>query len=237
MMRHFFFGAALVLVCAASSGASAQLPTTRAGLPGPSSGGGGGWSLIAHTGIDGAGSGVTTSAINTTGANLLVAVCNWYASSGSVSDSNGNIWTLGFATSGADTQVSIYYVYNPTVGSGHTFTWSAVNGPITVMAWSGSASSPADQSAGQNTTGATTVPPGSITPSQNNELVIAGVDANNNISSIDSGYTITDNESYTSGVSLGGAAAYLIQTTASATNPTFTLSGTNDSGAAIMSFK
>jgi hypothetical protein len=237
MMRLFFFGAALALVSVASSGAPAQLPTTRAGLPGPSSGGGGGWSLIAHTGIDGAGSGVTTSAIDTTSANLLVAVCNWYASSGSISDSKGNIWTLGFATSGADTQVSIYYVYNPTVGSGHTFTWSAANGPITVMAWSGSASSPADQSSGQNTAGATTVQPGSITPSQNNELVIAGVDANNNISSIDSGYTITDNESYTSGVSLGGAAAYLIQTTASATNPTWTLSGINDSGAAVMSFK
>jgi hypothetical protein len=237
MMRRFFFGAALALVCAASSGASAQLPTTRAGLPGPGSGGGGGWSLIAHTGIDGTGSGVTTSAINTTGANLLVAVCNWYASSGSISDSKGNSWTLGFATSGADTQVSIYYVYNPTVGSGHTFTWSAANGPIMVMAWSGSASSPADQSAGQNATGSTTIQAGSITPSQNNELVIAGVGANNSTLSIDSGYTITDNESYTSGVSLGGAGAYLIQTTATATNPAWTLSGTNDSAAAILSFE
>lgn len=187
--------------------------------------------LIAHTGVAGSASGGTTTAINTSGANLIVVSISSYTAYSTLTDSNGNTWTAlnGYFNSSAF--VKLYYCYAPTVGASHTFTAAgATNYPaICVSAFSGAATSPFDV---QN--GSATGSPGSITPSASNGLVItASVAQAPGTPTIDSGMTITDVISYSSGISMGGAMAYIIQTAATAISPTWS---TPAGSSAIASF-
>jgi len=195
---------------------------------------------------------VSTSAIDTTGANLIVLfTTSDLATFPVVADSKSNTWT-GLTTFGGGTgfkpEVKIWYCLNPTVGSGHTFS----NNPsgtgypsIAVAAFSGAGSSPFDQQNGFSSgdTTALTIQAGSITPGQDNELLIAGVgwtlSAGVNGRTIDGGFTkLVDGDS---GAHFYGIAlAYLIQTTAAAANPTWDYSGVGTvfaGSATIASFK
>lgn len=197
--------------------------------------------LVANTA---AGSGdtnsVTTSSIDTTGATLLiVGSVSGNSVSGSISDSKGNTWTP-LTEYGSTGRSRLFYCVNPSVGSGHTFTNTATAGnpSIFVLALSGTAtSSPFDVENGvsADTTGLT-YQPGSVTPSQNNEVVVTLVGGrNSNPNTIDSGFTITDQVT----TAARGSLAYLVQTTASAVNPTWTASGigSNLNHPVIASFK
>ncbi len=66
---------------------------------------------------------ITSGAITTTGANLIVVnVGSYSVNPATFGDSKSNIWTaltLQSVTSGVQTR--LYYCVNPTVGSGHTF--------------------------------------------------------------------------------------------------------------------
>lgn len=189
--------------------------------------------------------GTSTTAINTTGATLLVMSTVQSASGGmTVSDNKGNTWiALTPHSQFSAVESQIFYAVNPTVGTGHTFTSnfanaSSMSGGIIVTAWSGVATtSPFDQ---QNGAGyfASTAQPGSITPTANDELVITALSANSPSGpyAVDSGFTIAQSALLDMGVSNGLAQAYLVQTTATAENPTW--SGGLDFGAAnIASFK
>lgn len=186
----------------------------------------------------------TTSAIDTTGADLIVLAIGSNASALTVSDSKGNTWTAltNHNAAGPPSIGSrLYYCVNPTVGSGHTFTVSHSYGAISATAYSGVGTSPFDQ---QN--GATSVPlvsalaTGSITPTENGELVIASLGVGKTASSIaiDSSYSIDTYVNPVSGVAYGVAIASLIQTTAGATNPSWSWGGgTSEAAASIASFK
>src|SRR5204863_2222713 len=65
--------------------------------------------------------------------------------------------------------------------------------------------------------------PGSVTPSQDNEVLVTGYggDTNATTATIDSGFTVSDTFAYVGGSNMGGSAAYLIETTAGAKNPTW----------------
>jgi hypothetical protein len=193
----------------------------------PAGGGGGGYSLISNTadGNESADS-VTTSAIDTTGANLIVISLAWYAGTTSnctPTDSNSNTWSaLTQANAYNAGKNQLFYAYAPTVGSGHTFSCSCTSGTpaLAVAAFSGAASAPFDQQstaiadAGGETSHAT----GSITPTQDNELIISGFGTLiPETFSADSGMTIANQ--ITAGV--GGGLAYKIQTTAAAINVTW----------------
>ena len=182
----------------------------------------------------------TTTAIDTTGATLLVMVLIDGQQSGfgtTFSDSKSNTWTcLTQIDSGGGLSASgrICYVANPTVGSGHTFSAAGYQITIMVSAWSGvKVSTPFDQENGT----ANAAQSGSITPTENNELVISayGDDYGSGALSIDGGFTILNTKRGNDGTKSGGA-AYLIQTTAAATNPTWS-GGTTDKWAVIASFK
>lgn len=193
----------------------------------------------------------TTGQIDTTGANLLVVVGTYYGLAGTpvstdINDSKANTWSVGteYETVGANSGIRIWYSVPTSVGSGHTFTFDADVAraqyvSITVAAFSGAAASPFDQQNGNNGGGAATIQPGSVTPSENNCVVITGVVTGGSatIDSINGGFTISNTTQYSNGVHLGGSLAYLIQTTAAAANPTWTLSASADCAAAIMSFK
>lgn len=205
------------------------------------------WSQIAHVGASSTGgSNFTSSAIDTTGANLIIIAVHSYEVQiqPTLTDSKSNTWTGLTAYSNTGTvRTRIYYCYGGTVGSGHTFTITnpvegATYSCIEVVAYSGAASSPFDVENGNNTGSASTLTTGSVTPSVNGELLIAAVGTSSvNPSSIDSSFTISDSSNYSGGNHFGGGMAALIQGTAGAINPTWTLSGIGAAATAIATFK
>jgi hypothetical protein len=202
--------------------------------------------LVANTGAgSAAGGNITTPDINTSGANLIVAAMGNYSagSAGSVSENKGNGAPTGLTTYliGGGERLRIFYWLNPSVGSGHNFstTSGAASYPsLCVAAFSGvKITSPWDKENGAFAS-ASTVQPGSITPSEDNELVVSAVeyDASRTMS-INSSFSITDQINYGAGAHFGTALAYLIQTSLAAVNPTWTAGSTTSLTAAIACFK
>lgn len=212
--------------------------------------GGGGPTIIAHAGAAGTSNSATTASIDTTGANLLVVSACWYpgvTADAVITDSKGNTWTAltRRGTVGVSlTANRLFYCYGGTVGTGHTFTTTATGGyhSIQVIALSGMAASPLDQQNGGQDGGTwTTRQPGSITPSQDNTVVIAALtfEANSGGTiSINDSFTIADTVAYGTGTNDGGSLAYKILTVASSQNPTWTSSSSSgDAALSIASFK
>lgn len=188
--------------------------------------------LVADVAVGGNGSTATTAAINTTGANFCVAVASYYTNSAdTVSDSKSNTWTeLTRYTNAAFQRVVIWYAKNPTVGSGHTFTLGSGASTFPAIAaacFSGvDTSSPFDQENGS----ANTKTPGSVTPTQNNELIITGISTLTGAGTtptVDSGFTVTGAHANSASNYTGYGLAYKIQTTAAAVNPTWSSTDTN----------
>lgn len=211
------------------------------------------FSLIAHTAAGSADTtSVTTSGINTTGADLIVVAIAYYTNTGSevctITDSvggNSNSWTTLTAHAASDgTSGQIAYTVPTHVGSGHTFTCDS-GGPlvypaIAVTAWSGAAGSPPkDQSSSaESSMDVTSIQPGSITPLQMNELLVTAVSHVETSSSvtIDNGFTISDDQHAVGGMSFGIAMAYIVETSIVAENPTWTAVASHDMTADIVSF-
>jgi len=199
--------------------------------------------LVANIGANLGAPGGTTSAINTTGANLLIVGVAWYnpSSPGALTDSKGNTWTPLTAQTGQNPDSQIFYCANPIVGSGHTFTYTGVSiySPICVSAYSGVAtSSPLDVQNGAGFSTSLNSQPGSVTPSANNALLVTFTGANNSVASavIDSSFTITD-QIAGGGGNWFGAMAYQIQTTATARNPSWTFNAVTTGASEIAVFK
>lgn len=183
------------------------------------------FSLLAHTSTFGTNGG-TTSAINTTGANLIVLVLSSQgAVMGTFSDSQGNTYinvTDEPASSGSS---QIWYCSSPSTSASHTFTVSGANlfAWMGVMVFSGAKSTSAADQHNVNRGSGTTIQPGSVTGTQSPCLVIASVctEAAGTLS-IDSSFAITDQKALVGSVNYTGAAAWLVQPTATAVNPTWT---------------
>lgn len=206
------------------------------------------FSLISHVSVPGSISGGTSSAINTTGANFIAFAVGYYeqGTGTGVSDSKGNTYTLltTYASGAFQTKNFIAYCLNPVVGSGHTFTVGGSNiySYGQVSAFSGAAASSVfDTENGQGVTGSfTTVQPGSVTPASNGSLIVTGLAENESATSfsINAGFTITDQSGNIGGTQIGGGFAYLVQGSATAVNPTWTLNATSTfASAAIAVFK
>jgi hypothetical protein len=211
-------------------------------ITGGGGGGGGGWSLIG-TGVNAAstnGTSVTTPSYNTTGATFIVIV---EAAGGSFTptDSKGNTWTkaVNSASFGGE-QSSIWYCASPSTDSSQTFSISTVNSfaALAVYAFTGGAGGVLDKTnSGFNNGSATTVQPGSITPTTNGQLIICALAYKvGSSATINSGFSTPLISAFASGQHYGGAAAFLIQATAAAINPTWTTTSGDDS-ASIASFK
>lgn len=202
------------------------------------------YSLLASTSIASTGcSSVTTSSIDTTGCNLIILSIS-IGDDSIPTDSNSNIWaglSTRFAGGGSSARVKIYYCLSPTVGSGHTFTVTSTNCPsIQVLAFSGAKSSLVfDVENGNQGTASTSVTTGSISPVEDNELIIAAVtiDGASGTVSEDSGFTEAFESLFSTSNHYGLVTAYKIQTTAGAENVTFSWSGAVHSGSVIASFK
>lgn len=185
---------------------------------------------------------VTTGGVNTTGADLLIACVAQESAVATcvLSDSKGNTWnTLTSSTEGA-VKCTLFWSRPSSVGSSHTFTatQTGASPSISVEAWSDSAASPFDQQNGNNTSAGTTIATGSVTPTENDELVVAGVAIRSGtINSIDSSFTQRGTTA-TGGTNDGVSIATLVQTSAAPVNPTWTVSASGGVKAArIATFK
>ncbi len=204
--------------------------------------------LVAHS-IKGATSSpasatITTTGIDSSGANFIACVTN--NSDTTVirqlapTDSKSNTWTpITGQNYGPNINEQPYYAKNAVVGTSHTFSVVGLSTTaqlsIACAAFSNiNPSSPLDVQAGTNTwSGGTTRQFGSVTPSNTNSLVLSFAQTQSgqsDISSVGSGFTISDNIGSTSFIN-STAIAYLIETSIAAQNPTWTRNTVNGSGA------
>ena len=179
----------------------------------------------------------TTSAIDTTGATLLVAVMGNIDNAAVVpTDSKGNTWTALTKRSGDNSsEGQIYYSIPTTVGTGHTFTTSGGTSnycSMCVAAFADTNASPYEAESGA----ANASQPGSLTPAGNGSLLVAGIGYyTGDPSTINSSFTVAEYQNSGAGVNFGSGLAYLIQTTAAAVNPTWT--GVSSGGCVMAVFK
>lgn len=206
-----------------------------------------GWTLVASNQGAGQNSPVTPS-MNMTSADLIVISANWTSGANpTLQDSGGNSYTnIITLTNPSSFKTGFWYIHAPNVSSSMTFTLSGVNvyGNIIVQGWSGSVTGPLDQSNNSVSWTGNTITPGSITPVQANELVVTCVGSNDPGGAgwgytINGGYTVPGNNSVQqTGSNYGGSMAYLLQTIAAATNPTWTDAlSVNGLSTAIASFR
>lgn len=202
----------------------------------------------ATLGSTGGGS-VTTNAVDMTGsggADFFVMVTSSYNAGNAMSgaDSGLNTWApLTRYNDGVLLFTQLFYTtnYPATNSASQTFT-GACSGTgsfpsAAVIGFKGvHATTPFDagKDSGGATIAGTTVQPGSLTPSVDNALVIAGLSFSASESpSIDSGYSTPITTNYQAGNHFGVSAAYLIETTATPTNPTWTVGASVDMGAVL----
>lgn len=165
------------------------------------------------------GNNVTTPGVDTSGANLIVLAHCEDGSTDNPFDSNGNTWQH-LTTYATGPRIRIHYCFDPVVGAAHTFSvnTSGRSPSIAMAAFSGAASF--DQESGTPAS----QQPGSITPAEDNELLITAASDG----SVGTGRTVDApfSSNLTASIAGGGpnysiAMAYEIQTTATARNPTW----------------
>ncbi len=216
--------------------------------------------LVNHGTASGNASSIATSGIDmvTTGPATLLVACSSqdYGIAGAMSDSCGNTWAASQNALGYG-----YAYYAPVagtscggagVGTSQTFTLTNSSGSMSSLEVAGfanvTAGSPLDTGAGGSGgiqtawhTGST-IQPGSLTPSGPNELVITCTSSNAGgfdwPVTVSTGFTPTDQVQYSSGNAYGSALAYMVQSTATPVNPTWTYqSGIGNIGALQWVFK
>jgi hypothetical protein len=232
-MKRFLI-LAFVLVCALAR--AQQVLPAMGSAQAPASGGGGITILSAvlsatqaQLGVSGNGS--STTAINLTGATLIVLVeADDSASLTTPTDSSSNTWTgLGvFHDSGPNYYNEIFYCYPCTVSSSQTFTAHGSTPRLVMIAASGTltASSPIDGSgAGGSDLFGTTCQPGSQTPSATGELLVSSLALGTNAAtaSVNDSLSILNTTAGT-GTYPQTYLGYLIDSSSSAINPTWTAS-------------
>lgn len=246
MLARLLISLLAAALFAAVSHASVTLTGAGSYKRGTGGGGGGVWTLVASGKGAGAGGG-TSAALNTATSKLFVVTVACYAGSGgtcnTASDSSSNTWTrIGTGTVLNSFQFNIFYVISPTTSGSHTFTTTCASAncfaAMEVQAWTESGTPVFDVSNFGNAASSSTAA-GSVTPTVNNSLLVTGSgnDGASTVSSIDTGFTKTDDNQFNSGVNVGGAIAYFQQSTAAAINPTWSATSATTFVAGIASFK
>jgi hypothetical protein len=171
--------------------------------------------------------GGTSAAITTTGASLLLLSAACYTTTlPTVSDSKGNVWTPLTAQSYlTNSRGQFYYVLNPVVGAGHTFTLTAsgIYPAFQVDAFAGVGSYHSESGTTGTTSGLIS---GAVTPSQNGALIVTALAAHNEAtdSVAPPGFTFTQ-LTWIPGLAMQSAVGWLVQAVAASINPTWTWTG------------
>lgn len=179
--------------------------------------------------IPGSSTGGTSSAVDSTGTNFIAfAITIAITKTPVVSDSYGNTWSLVLSKYAPDAGTILYTCFNPTVGPGHTFTVAGSPAPIfasgTVSLFEKGTTATGDVSSSASNTSTINIQPGSITPSQNFEIIItslANIGQAGSTASINSGFTLLGQQTCSASY-YANALAYKYQLVAAAENPTWT---------------
>lgn len=187
---------------------------------------------------------------NLTAGNLsVVGVTSAIAVPGTVTDNQGNTYSLAKQQSTGDAFSdisSIFYASNVVGGAGTVTVQvdTAHHVSIFLTEWSGVvASSPLDVTNGGTASSSTTISPGAITPNQNNSLIISqGADfsfpGRNQTPTVAGGYTGPINNVNNDGnTAERGYNEYLVQSTAAATTASFTVGTATKCSAVVAVFK
>lgn len=180
------------------------------------SGASGGVTLVAANASNGVNE--TNEPLNTTGATLLIAAvydANQNPTTDTVSDTYNNTWFHLNNYSG----ITLWYAKSPVTGTADWFTVIGGSTPyIRASAWKGTdLASPYDVQNGNSNSNSESLQTGSITPGGNSELIISAYVSITGSRAIDSGFNFCssgDSSSYLT-------TAYLVQSTATAVNPTW----------------
>ena len=193
----------------------------------------------------------TTTTYDTTGADLLYVIVGSAGNNPpgvTLSDSKSNTWTqLTLRTGGVNKHCLHWYAQNATVGTGHTFTAAGTDifAALCFLAFSGTdLTAPFDVENGNTQGFASSSTTGSVTPGQDNSVLVTGIGGYNS----SSGATVSIDSSFVSGPvpqqitntdfgHQGAAISYQIQTTATTRNPTWTINASDGWGAVIAVFK
>lgn len=199
----------------------------------------------------------TSSTVDTTGATLCVASFSDGVTTATYTptDSKGNTWhPLTIVNAGSQGRTQLWYAWDHggtpfSAGTGHTFTGATTVGGnpwVVFTCYSGTqtTSDPFDQQ-NTGTTGAsvaTSVQPGSVTPTSANQLLVTSVSGYvepTGFTISPGSFTITAQSGLLGGTNYAGAQAYLVETTATTQNPTWTLATVANQAmtAAIATFK
>ena len=198
------------------------------------------FALIDHTMATGATT-FTTPNVTTVGGNLIIVELSYNSLTTVVlSNSKGNTCTALTPRSISNFTGVIYYCPNPTSATDYNFTVTGIGNiyaSIAVRVWSGAAAVPFDSENGATGTG-TSIATGTVSPSENGELIVAMLAGNSTDTiSVDSGFTISDQIPFVSYDHDALAVARLIQTTKRPVNPTFSWANSSYGIAAIACFK
>lgn len=187
----------------------------------------------------------TTGAVDTTGETLEVGAIVYDSGKTDLTVSNSTTDTVTLLTEQANAagfKHRLWYVVTPTANAAKTASGQSSASSFQALAWAsyaGSAASPfgAANSAATGA-GATTIQPGSITPSEDNCLVVTCLATDSTLTpTINGGFTIIASQPFVGATNYGIHVAYLIQTTAAAANPTWTLASGANVSAQIGWFK
>ncbi len=186
---------------------------------------------------------VTTDPATSSGTFLTMSI--GFSSGGGtiqdISDNYGNVWIRLPAHATGDASHVLAYAQNAFTGPGHTFTvrsQASIFPSISVVGYNNVLAFDAlDQDTGHTGSG-TTIQTGSLTPSSDDCMLVTGFCGTGITQSINQGFTV--NSSVPSNASppcVQVASASLVQTSASAQNPTWTTDVSSNLAASIASFK
>lgn len=183
--------------------------------------------------------GALAGSINTTGANFLIAGIGYYGPGGSpgISDSKGNTWVGLTAHLATGVGHRFFYVKNATVGTSHSFTLSGgeIYPGAVIHAFANVLDAVAEAENGASATaGGTSLATGSVTPTLNGSLVLAGFGGSigtGNTPGVTGGLTQT---TWTQGANnFCSSTGYLVQGTAAAINPTWSWGSSSPHGVGV----
>lgn len=186
---------------------------------------------------------VTGPTLNTTGATVGFAwlACTSSVSAPTITDNYGNTWTAVFnQTHSSGARGVLYTAENITTGSAHVVSSPAVgNSPSIYLAFfSGHRIAGMTDQSNYSTGTSASPQPGSVTPGEGNCLVLTMTStfAGTPAPTVNGSYTYDSYYCNQGGNHLGGGLGRIIQTSATATNPTWTLGNSAGHVTAILSF-
>lgn len=185
-------------------------------------------------------SAVTSPAINSTGATLIVvSMSREDVELPTLTDSQSNTWTALTEKTTGGRRLLLFYCSNPSVGASHTFTIGATGSNVYPTIGVGAFDAVVDFANENGATHAsgTTLQPGAVTPTNATALVVTAAQTvgSSNFFAIDSGFTVIVNlneGSFSDSMGL----AYKVESIITTENPTWTFSNSALGVAVIASF-